>query len=263
MKTFFILTAVALAVSGIGFKKYIWFISIGYGFSITAIGLAMLILYGGSLSAGTVLACVLFMIYGVRLGGFLAYREVRSGSYNATMKKEVKDGASVSIGAKFAIWISVALLYVCETSPVLFRLENGEGTDAAVVIGCIISICGMILESTADYQKNRAKKANPHRFVDSGVFRVVRCPNYLGEVLMWTGVFVGGFTAVHGAQWIPVVIGYAGIVYIMFGGARRLELRQNRNYGSDPEYQAYVKKTPILLPLVPLYSVAKYKWLLG
>jgi hypothetical protein len=47
----------------------------------------------------------------------------------------------------------------------------------------------------------------------------------------------------------------------MFSGARRLELRQNENYGNDPEYQAYVKKTPILLPCVPLYSVVKYKWL--
>ena len=31
--------------------------------------------------------------------------------------------------------------------------------------------------------------------------------------------------------------------------------------GSDPEYQAYIKKTPILLPFVPIYSVEKYKWL--
>ena len=49
----------------------------------------------------------------------------------------------------------------------------------------------------------------------------------------------------------------------MFGGARRLELRQNKNYGNDPEYQKYVKSTPILLPFIPLYSVAKYKWLMG
>lgn len=49
----------------------------------------------------------------------------------------------------------------------------------------------------------------------------------------------------------------------MFGGARRLEIRQNRNYGNDPEYQAYVKKAPIILPLVSLYSVKKYKWLVG
>jgi len=30
--------------------------------------------------------------------------------------------------------------------------------------------------------------------------------------------------------------------------------------GIDPEYQAYVKKTPILIPLLPI-SVAKYEWL--
>lgn len=42
-----------------------------------------------------------------------------------------------------------------------------------------------------------------------------------------------------------------------------MELRQNRNYGEDPEYQAYVKKTPILIPLILLYCVAKHKWLVG
>ena len=49
----------------------------------------------------------------------------------------------------------------------------------------------------------------------------------------------------------------------MFSGARRLELRQTKNYGADPEYQAYVKKVPILVPFIPLYSVAKYKWLVA
>ena len=62
-------------------------------------------------------------------------------------------------------------------------------------------------------------------------------------------------------QWIIALIGYAGIVYVMFSGARRLEIRQNANYGDDPEYQEYVRNTPILLPLVPIYSVEKYEWL--
>lgn len=47
----------------------------------------------------------------------------------------------------------------------------------------------------------------------------------------------------------------------VLSAARRLELRQNEVYGSDPEYQAFVKKTPILLPFLPIYSVVKYKWL--
>ena len=45
--------------------------------------------------------------------------------------------------------------------------------------------------------------------------------------------------------------------------ARRLEIRQNKNYGSDPEYQKYVKTVPILLPFIPLYSVEKHKWLVA
>ena len=50
---------------------------------------------------------------------------------------------------------------------------------------------------------------------------------------------------------------------MMFSGARRLEIRQTKNYGKDPEYQAYMKKTPIMIPFVPLYSVAKHKWLVA
>ena len=64
-------------------------------------------------------------------------------------------------------------------------------------------------------------------------------------------------------EWMAAIFGYICIVYIMFGGARRLEIRQNRNYGNDPEYKEYVKKTPILIPLIPLYSVEKYKFLVG
>ena len=39
--------------------------------------------------------------------------------------------------------------------------------------------------------------------------------------------------------------------------------KSNKNYGADPEYQRYVKSVPILIPLIPLYSVEKYKWLVA
>jgi steroid 5-alpha reductase family enzyme len=64
-------------------------------------------------------------------------------------------------------------------------------------------------------------------------------------------------------QWALALVGYIGIVYVMFSGARRLEVRQNKNYGADPEYQTYVKTTPIMIPFVPLYSVEKYKFLVA
>lgn len=73
---------------------------------------------------------------------------------------------------------------------------------------------------------------------------------------------------------------YVGAVIMLFGivletaadmqknaakkvNPRRLEVRQNKNYGNDPEYQKYVTTVPILLPFVPLYSVEKHKWLVA
>ena len=264
MLTLLITLLIALVISSIGFKKYVWFISIGYGFSVAGIGIGLLIVERGNFSIGTVLACVLFILYGCRLGGYLAYREIRSGTYNSKMKTEIKSGKGMSLFAKSMIWISAAILYVCETSPVTFRLVNEKDTDVVLIVGLVISLLGVSLETMADIQKNNAKKKNPKRFVDTGLYKIVRCPNYFGEMLFWTGVFVSGTTVCNGVfQWTVALLGYLGIIYVMFGGARRLEIRQDRTYKDDPEYWAYKNKTPIMIPIIPLYSVKEHKWLVA
>ena len=261
---FLILLVIALLVTIIGFYKYVYFISLGYGFSIATMGIAMIIMFFEKISLGTVVACILLGVYGIRLGGYLLIRELKNNSYNNLMKKEIKDGSTIKMGVKCTIWITCALLYVLQISPIFFRLQNGGKVDLICVIGIVIMSCGILLEGTADLQKQKAKAKNPNRFCDKGLYKIVRCPNYLGEILFWTGVFVTGITTYSGViQWLCATIGYVCIVYIMFGGARRLEIRQNKYYGSDAEYQEYVKKTPILIPLIPLYSVEKYKWLVG
>ena len=236
-----LLFAAAMVISSIGFYKYVWFISLGYGFSIAGIGLLMLFLFRESLSIGTILA-----------------------SYNSKMKTEIKDGSTMGFGVKCAIWITCAALYGLQVLPVFYRLVNGSGTDGWCLAGCAVMAFGIIFESASDWQKNQAKKRNPKRFCDTGLFRIVRCPNYLGEVIFWTGVLLSGVNILSGVgQWVMALLGYIGIVYVMFSGARRLEVRQNKNYGQDPEYQAYVKTVPILLPFIPLYSVEKYKFLVA
>lgn len=261
---FWLLFGLAMLISAIGFYKYVYFISLGYGFSIAGLGLLLLFLFRDGLTVGTILCCVLFFIYGCRLGGYLLVRELKSAAYNSKMKTEIKDGSSMGLGVKCAIWITCAALYVLQVLPVFYRLLNGCGTDAFCVVGACVMAFGIIFESASDWQKSRAKAVNPNRFCDTGLFRIVRCPNYLGELIFWTGVLISGLNILSGVgQWILALLGYMGIVFVMFSGARRLELRQNKNYGDDPEYQAYVKSTPILIPFIPLYSVVKYKFLVA
>ena len=261
---FWLLFAAAMVISSIGFKNYVWFISLGYGFSIAGEGLLMLLLYREGLSLGTMLCCLLFVVYGCRLGGYLAYRELKSTSYKKNMTGEIKDGKTIPFGVKGSIWVTCAVLYVLQVAPVMYRLHNGSGSDAFTYVGAAIMLFGILFESAADWQKNASKKIDPRRFVDTGLYRIVRCPNYLGEMIFWTGVVTSGIGALSGAgQWLVALAGYAGIIFVMFSGARRLEIRQNKNYGSDPEYQHYIKTVPIMVPFIPLYSVEKYKWLVA
>lgn len=263
---FWIFFAAALLCSSMGFKKYIWFISIGYGFAIAGIGVASLVYFGvkDMLDIGIIILNILFIVYGCRLGGYLAYREAKLASYNKNMQGEIKDGKGMNFFIKVAMWVICALLYLCETAPVFYRANNGIKSTVITYVGAGIMILGVIVESLADIQKSNAKKKDSNRWCDTGLFKIVRCPNYFGEMLFWTGVFVSGVTALQSVgQWIFALLGYVGIIYIMFSGARRLEIRQNKRYGKNPEYQAYVKKTPIMVPLLPIYSVEKQKWLVG
>ena len=253
---------VSMLISSIGFKHYIWFFSIGYGFAIAGEGL-LLLLAGKEITLGTLLCCLLLIAYGLRLGGYLTFREWKVGSYKTNMKGEIKESKSVPFGVKIAIWVACAMLYVLQAMPICYRIVNGAADNVFVFIGAAVMAFGLWMETAADMQKNRAKKINSRRFVDTGLYRFVRCPNYLGEMLFWTGAVISGIGTVSGWQWALVALGYALIAYVMFSGARRLEIRQNRNYGADPEYQKYVKTVPILVPFVPLYSVEKYKWLVA
>jgi len=265
MTDLLILLAVSLAVSAVGWKYFIYFFSLGYGYGITALSVAMLLMYKGFVTWPTLVLCLLLMVFGCRLGTYLLVRERKAAAYrkilyDPSLQKKKPVGVVVSV------WLFCAILYVAQVSPVAFRLMNtaasAEVGDLWAWIGAAVALCGILLETFADMQKSAAKKRNPKRFVDTGLYRIVRCPNYLGEVVIWTGVLLSGIGAgLVWWQWLIVAIGYIGIIYVMFSGARRLELRQNEVYGSDPEYQAYVKKTPILIPLLPIYSVARYEWL--
>ena len=114
------------------------------------------------------------------------------------------------------------------------------------------------MESAADKQKSAQKKVNPNMVATKGLYKIVRCPNYLGEIIFWTGVFVAGVTTYASlGQWLMAIIAYICIVFIMFNGAQRLEKRQMGRYGNDKEYNDYANKTPIIIPLLPIYHLNK------
>ena len=261
-----ILLAVCAVMCAVGFYKFVYFLSIGYGFAIAGGGIAVLIMYLVNPTATplwiVLVETALFIAYGVRLSGFLLVRELKNVSFRKTdVAKDTlakNNEKKMPIFVLATIWIVVAILYTTQVSPMLFRVVN-ESTDVVVpVIGFAISIFGLVLETVADNQKSAQKKERPDMVATKGLYRIVRCPNYLGEITFWTGVFVSGVTAYKTpGQWIMAIIAYICIVYIMFNGAQRLEKRQMARYGENEEYNEYANKTPIIIPLIPLYHLNK------
>ena len=265
MSYLYTLLAISFLVSAVGWIYFIYFFSIGYGLSISALAVATAVIFHNTMTLPIAILCGVLFVYGIRLTLYLLLRERKSASYKKILYQP-DNTTKKPVFVMTMIWVSCALLYIGQMSPATFYLFNlGEGAAVSEVwawIGAVIAAVGVVIEMVADAQKSRAKKINANRFVDTGLYRLVRCPNYFGEVLMWTGSFVICFGACCTLwQWVIALLGYVGIVYVMFSGARRLELRQTEVYGNIPEFQAYIKRTPLLIPFLPLYSLEKYPWL--
>lgn len=258
-----IILIVCAVLCAVGFYKYVYFLSIGYGFAIAGGGITVFILtmMNGWAEGVVWLAAVqmlLFIAYGARLSGFLVIREVKNAAYRKTLNEVTGDGKKLPIFVSISIWVSVAVLYMAQVSPMFYRYFNGSKDTTLPIVGIVISILGLILEASSDVQKSKQKKENPDMVATKGLFKIVRCPNYLGEIIFWTGVFVAGLSTYAGAgQWIMAIIAYVCIVLIMFNGAMRLEKRQMARYGNDKAYNEYADKTPIIIPLIPLYHLNK------
>ncbi len=259
-----IMYIIALVCTTCGFKKFVYFLSVGYGIAVAGIGIGIFIMaLVKGWADGVVWLCALqaafFLAYGIRLSGFLIVREIKNASYRKVLAEATKEGEKpMPFPVIFMMWLFTSVEYVMMDSPMYFRYINGAKDFIVPLIGLAISVAGLILEGLADAQKSAQKKERPDMVATKGLYKLCRCPNYWGEITVWTGVFVSGVTAFKGwFQWIFAIVAYIMIVYIMFNGAQRLEGRQMKRYGDNAEYNEYADKTPIILPFLPVYHLNK------
>ena len=251
-------TIVAAIGCCMGFKEFVWFMSVGYGFAVMCIGIFHLVfgLLNQTLTVATAIISVLFIIYGYRLGGYILKRELTNAAYKKTLES-TGSAKAMPIPVSLFMWVYSMLMYTAQTSALSYRVMNGAKDNLFVWVGIVIMALAILGEATADKQKSAAKKINPKRFCDTGLYKYVRCPNYFSEIMFWVGVTVSGIGAVSGKQWIIVIIALVLITFVMYNSAQRLELRHEKSYGLDPEYQKYSDTTPLLFPFTKQYHSMK------
>ncbi len=158
----------------------------------------------------------------------------------------------------FVLQAAIALV-VCQPVIVAAAVHEGDTTLGLLdVVGLVLVLGGLALESTADRQLRRflARRASgdeDRRYLTTGVWAWSRHPNYAGDAIVWWGFGAFGLANVvdMGAWWLAVPVLFGPLVMTWFlrfvSGVPMTE----RGRAGHPEWDAYVERTAIFLPRPP------------
>jgi len=217
------LTAIASAVViPLTLLRQEYSFSVGYGYSVLAMGVALwstfgtdllsAVRVGGSSSAtlGPLVLLASILFYGFRMGSFLLFREFTVPSKHEQIKSFDKSPLLKQIPLPVAMIVSI--YYAFKVTPVLYACRSAAtatttatattvaGTGSIITLaGAVIAWTGALIEAVADIQKYVAKRgqdydADASQFQGpiSRLYRIPGHPNSWGELLFWFGIVVGG-----------------------------------------------------------------------
>lgn len=192
---------------------------------------------------------LLVLLWSFRLGSFLFMRIQKMG------KDKRFDDKRDRFFAFLGFWLlQGATVFVVMLAPLLAFKQTTPTLTLLTTLGIVIFAVGLILEATADAQKfafNNDSR-NKNKWIQSGVWSVSRHPNYLGEMLVWLGMYAVVFSSLTGKDIYSAALSPLYIVCLLLfvSGVPLLEKSANKKWGNLPAYKAYKKSVPVLLPTV-------------
>jgi steroid 5-alpha reductase family enzyme len=212
--------------------------------SVTAVALVL----GPVVDGRSVLLLAVVVIWAARLGAFLFGRIRRAGKDTRFDTIKPSFVRFLNVWTLQALWVSLTLAAALAaiTATVRRRL------DVFALVGFLVWAAGLIIEATADVQKGRfrADPRNKGRFIDSGLWSWSRHPNYFGEIVLWIGVAIIAAPVLRGWQWVTMISPVFVILLLTrVSGIPLLEKGADQRWGGRDDYEAYKKRTPVLVPM--------------
>ena len=219
----------------------------GLGFAVTSWVLAITV--DGN-SGRQILLAIMVGIWGVRLGGYLAKRNIGHGEdwrYKAMRKKKGPRFGLISLVTVFGLQGS--LMFVVSMPVIFGNGDSSPGVGPIAVMGILVWAVGLGFEAIGDLQLTRFKKDpnNAGKVMSTGLWSITRHPNYFGDALLWWGI------GIVGAETGSGVIGFVGpLVMTLFllkvSGVPMMERSlMKRREG----YAEYAARTSAFIPRPP------------
>lgn len=144
-------------------------------------------------------------------------------------------------------------------------LKENPWTNLASLI-LLLSLFGLIFETIGDFQKNNfynkkiaAKENLDQTFIQSGLWKFTRHPNYFGEACFWYGITftVIASLLIPNSSWqnylsillilSPLILNIS-LIYV--SGLRLLEAKEWDKLKDNIDYQNYIKNTSMIIPFI-------------
>ena len=226
------------------YKTDIFFDLVG-SLSFLSIGVISLLLIP-NIDANQILVFFLLLFWSLRLGPFLFIR--RLGANNDERLEEFFK-SPISL---YFLW-SMNSLWVFFTSLsmiIIFSSPNENEFGLIQWLGLIVWVTGYVIEVISDSQKTKFNKFNKGKFINIGLWKYIRHPNYLGEIIIWVGIFIISLNYIHSLTSFLSILSpiFVFLLLRFITGVPQLEARGKEKWGHLDEYNSYKEKTGLLFP---------------
>lgn len=185
-------------------------------------------------------------IWTTRLGLFLLHR-IHQQKIDRRFNDIKKNPLSFLIAWEMsAAWTFITLL--CVLTAISSPLQSPINTLDYILISAWLA--AFLIEAIADWQKLQFKKTKSKTpFIQTGLWRYSRHPNYFGEISMW--ICVACLAAPNLSIATSVCLLSPAFIYWLLtqvSGINLLEVQSDKKYGTLKSYQDYKASTPRLIP---------------
>jgi steroid 5-alpha reductase family enzyme len=221
-------------------------------------GLSFVLIAWVSLVAGShgssraLLTAVLVTVWGLRLSGYLAWRNWGKPEDYRYAAMRAHHGRRFPLVSLLTVFLLQGVLLWLIALPIQAGSALGAAPLLPVGIGLGCFALGLLFESLGDYQLARFKAdpSNRGQVMDRGLWRFTRHPNYFGDFLVWWGLYL---LAAESGSWWWTLLGPV-LMSLLLMRVSGVPLLENSLRSRVAGYQQYVDRTSPFFPWPPRRS---------
>ena len=195
--------------------------------------------------ARTTVSLMLVTIWGLRLSGYLTWRNWGEPEDYRYMRMRERGGPNWPYKNLITVFWGQGVLAWIVSAPLLAAMDSRNDLGWLGFLGITAWVIGIFFEAVGDWQLSYFKKdpANKGKVLDSGLWHLTRHPNYFGDFMVWWGLFLiaadaGGWWSAYG----PIVM---SLLLMRVSGVTPLERKLTKTRSG---YEHYVRTTNAFFP---------------